>query len=96
MTDAHAGLVLGLTQAALTIAIVADRWVHRMTGTKSHETRIAELEQRIETLHRKASDFHSDQQVKVGDVALRLERIEEHLRNTDKNVERLERRRNER
>jgi predicted component of type VI protein secretion system len=91
-----AGLVVVLTQAGLGIALVADRWVHRVTAPKSHETRLADLEASVAKMHQKASDFQTVQQVSVGKIELRLAAIDEHLRNTDLNVVRLERRRGDR
>ena len=107
MTDAHAALVLGLTQATLTVAIVVDRWVHRITGGKSVEVKLDDLcdefkiyreamKGALEDLHEKASDFQSAQQVKVSEFAIRLAEINEHMRYIDSNVERLERRRSDR
>jgi hypothetical protein len=92
MTDSHAALVLGLTQAALTIAIVVDKWVHRVTGGKSLDTRCKDLEEKAATMHAKANDV----QLKIGQVDVKLAEINEHLRNTDLNVARLERRRGDR
>jgi hypothetical protein len=120
MTEAPTALVLGLTNIALAVAIAADRWVHRVTGKKSIEARVLDLEvsdaayraamkitldtfatradvqelcASVDELHEKASDFGSEQQKKVGEFAVRLASIDEHLRNTDLNVARLEARR---
>jgi hypothetical protein len=47
----------------------------------------------LDELHERASDFQTEQQVAVGRFEMRLATIDEHLRNTDANITRLERRR---
>lgn len=90
MNYAALALLFGAFQTITVVLLVADKWVHRITGGKSLEARIVDMETRIDSLHRKASDFQTLQQVQVGKFSERLAAIDEHLRNTDLNVKRIE------
>ncbi len=67
---------LALVQAAIIVLLALDGWVHRVTGKESIESRVGQLEKRMD----KASKMLSDE---FGKVQVGLIRMEEHLRYTD-------------
>lgn len=80
-------IYLGVAQTLLALAIAGERLIHRIIGGKSHETRLKDLEEKAVTTHAKANDI----QTKIGNIEIKLAEINEHLKNTDKNVDRLDR-----
>jgi len=124
MNYAALALIFGALQTLTVLLLSGNKWVHAVTGGKSHATRLDEIETKLpkcveqatvtdlalqfdiykkamgatlDDLHEKASDYASGQQNAVGRIETRLLAIEvqlsainEHLRNTDVNVKRID------
>jgi hypothetical protein len=87
----------GVLQVVVVLLLTADRWVHKVTGKASLETRVAQLEKGmrevrktvhdgVERLHKKNGEL----QKQLIDLQVWQGRQEEHFESTDDRVKRME------
>lgn len=88
----NAAVYLALVQAAVIVLLAVDRWVNRVTGAASLESRVGSLE----TVIAKASDTFSEKwsKIQTGIITLQITQAqqEQHLKGTDARLEDLNQR----
>lgn len=76
-------------QSAIIVLLAADRWVHKVTGKQSLESRIGDVEAAVETANEKLSVTLSKIQTGIVEIQVLQARQDEHLNATDRRVEEL-------
>ena len=79
----EAGYILAGLQGGLFVLLAVDRWVHRVTGKQSLESRMTTVEEKITKASGKLSDEFGKIQKGIIDIQIMQAQQEQHLRGTD-------------
>lgn len=80
------GFLLAVVQAVIIVLLTIDRWVHRVTGKQSLESRLGEVEKRLESASETFSEKWGLIQKGMGDIQICQREQEQHLKYTDREV----------
>lgn len=82
--------ILALVSIVATVLLSVNAWVQHVTGKKSLDTRVADLEEKLRIASVRFSEKWGEIQTGLGSVEVTQARQEEHFKATDARVTRLE------